>query len=98
MESTPDAVEIAQMPAATPPPGVTPNLVDPYSNGPVAIAICSILIFMMLVFVSIRLYVKLKIVQKLTPDDCKYSVYLYRFPANYDRYLHYCDGTFPLIL
>ena len=72
MEPTPNAVQIAQMPAALPPPGVKPNPVDPYTTGPIAIVICSILLFIMLVFVSIRLYVKLKIVRKFTPDDCKY--------------------------
>lgn len=67
-----DSAQLA-MPAGKPPPGVIPNPINPYSNGPTLIAVGSVLVALMLVCVSVRVYAKFKIVGKLTPDDCKYK-------------------------
>ena len=58
-------------PAMKPPPGVTPNLVDPYNQGPTLIVVGSILISLMTVFVLARGYTKYRIFRKTSWDDCK---------------------------
>lgn len=63
--------QLASIPAGKPPPGVIPNHFNPHSNGPVLIAVGSAVLGLMLVCVGIRGYTKLKIVGKITPDDCE---------------------------
>ena len=63
-------LSLADIPAAPPPPGVIPNYVNPYSEGPVLIIVGSIFVAIMLLFVSVRIYTKVKIVGKSSPDDC----------------------------
>ena len=63
--------ELAITPAGSPPSGVLPNLVNPYSNGPTLIAVGSVLVGLMLVFVAVRIYTKISIVGKSSPDDCE---------------------------
>ncbi|CAD6591540.1 MAG: hypothetical protein ASARMPREDX12_005214 [Alectoria sarmentosa] len=62
-------LSLADIPAAPPPPGVIPNYVNPYSEGPVLIIVGSIFVAIMLLFVSVRIYTKVKIVGKSSPDD-----------------------------
>lgn len=63
-------LSLADVPAAPPPPGVIPNYVNPYSEGSVLIIVGSIFVAIMLLFVSVRIYTKVKIVGKSSPDDC----------------------------
>lgn len=67
--------ELAQNPpAGTPPLGVLPNYVDPPSKGPVFFSVGSVLLFIMIVIFSTRMYVKFRIVKKRTWDDCEFPV------------------------
>ena len=68
-----DPAVLAVTPAGKPPPGVIPNFTNPPSNGHILIEVGSVLVALMLVFVGVRMYTKLKIVGKTTPDDCKYQ-------------------------
>ena len=47
-----------------------PNSVNPYSEAPLLIIVGSIFVAIMLLFVSVRIYTKTKIVGKSSPDDC----------------------------
>ena len=71
MADTNDPARLAGIPAAKPPAGVTPNHKNPYSDGPVLIIVGSVLVAVMLLFVCVRIYTKVKIVGKSSPDDCK---------------------------
>ncbi len=64
--------QLAHIPAGVPPPGVIPNLVNPYSEGYILITVGTIMMGIMFVFVAMRLFVRLKIQRKFTPDDCEY--------------------------
>ncbi|TGJ78224.1 hypothetical protein E0Z10_g10540 [Xylaria hypoxylon] len=63
------ADSLATTPAGIPPPGVQPNFADPPSSAPVLIAVGTALLAIMLVFASIRFYVKVVIHRKVTADD-----------------------------
>ncbi len=58
-------------PVEKPPPGVIPNYTNPYSQGPIFFVVGPALLFIMLVFFSVRMYVKFGILKKRTWDDCK---------------------------
>ncbi|KAK7747386.1 hypothetical protein SLS53_001640 [Cytospora paraplurivora] len=61
--------QLAQTPAATPPPGVQPNFVNPPSGAPVVISVSSVLMVIMFMLAGLRFYVKLALRRKVTPDD-----------------------------
>ncbi|KAF2274905.1 uncharacterized protein EI97DRAFT_93477 [Westerdykella ornata] len=61
--------QLAQIPAAVPPPGVVPNFVDPPSDGYVLIAVGAALMAVMFLFAGIRFFVKLRIQHKVSADD-----------------------------
>ena len=69
--STFDPATLDTVPAASPPPGVLPNLEHPKNNGSILIIVGSVLVVVMIIFVIVRIYTKVKIVKKWTPDDCK---------------------------
>ena len=58
-------------PAGIPPSDVIPNYVDPPSKGPIFYYVGSVLLFIMIVIFSTRMYVKFRIVKKRTWDDCE---------------------------
>ncbi|KAI0410417.1 hypothetical protein F5X98DRAFT_386111 [Xylaria grammica] len=63
------ADSLATTPAGVPPPGVEPNFVNPPSSANVLIIVGTILLIIMLVFASIRFYVKVIVRRKVTADD-----------------------------
>ena len=71
MADSTDPAVIQGLPAAKPPVGVVPNLVDPGSEGPILIAVGSVLVAIMLLFVAVRIYTKFTIVRRSSPDDCQ---------------------------
>ena len=66
-----DPAVLYRTPVAPPPPGVTSNFVNPASNGGTYIAIATTFLTIMAMFISLRVYSKICIAKKLTPDDCK---------------------------
>ncbi|KAL4919865.1 hypothetical protein BDW62DRAFT_35076 [Aspergillus aurantiobrunneus] len=63
------AVQMARTPAAEPPPGVTPNLVDPPSIGNLLIIISTFGMAIMLVAAGLRFYTRLVIRKVFKADD-----------------------------
>ncbi|OJJ98505.1 hypothetical protein ASPACDRAFT_1857760 [Aspergillus aculeatus ATCC 16872] len=57
------------VPAATPPPGVTANLVDPPSDGNILIIVGTILMSVMFVIAGLRFYTRICIRRKMSADD-----------------------------
>ncbi|KAL9049450.1 MAG: hypothetical protein Q9162_007217 [Coniocarpon cinnabarinum] len=78
--STSDAVAhlppqlLNQLPGLTPPSGVTPNFVDPPSHGDVFIIYASIMLALVLILFSVRIYTKAYIIRKWTWDDLSCSL------------------------
>lgn len=72
MSSPPNGLDdITQIPALKPPPGVTPNFVDPYTRGPLFLALTAVAIGIVYVFVIARIYCKICLQNKLSWDDCE---------------------------
>jgi hypothetical protein len=61
--------QLAQIPAGVPPPGITPNLVNPHNAGDYILVANTILMAIMTIFVTLRFYVVLRLKKKMGPDD-----------------------------
>jgi hypothetical protein len=61
--------DLSEIPALAPPAGVMPNFVDPYSRGPLFVALSAVAIAFMYLFITARFYSKLLIYCKATWDD-----------------------------
>ena len=61
--------DVWHVPWIPPPPSETSNLVNPESRAEAYIIICSIFTILMFVFVALRLYVRICILQSLWWDD-----------------------------
>ena len=72
-----NAASLASLPAGKPPPGVQQNLTDPSTEGPVLIGVGGAFTLLALLFVTARIYTKVKIIGKWTPDDSKLSLVRY---------------------
>ena len=70
LESVPASL-LAVMPVGPPPPGVTPNFINPPNSGVRFIIFGGVLLPIMLSFFAIRVYCRLRILQHLHLDDCK---------------------------
>jgi hypothetical protein len=64
-------IDLSQIPALQPPPGVVPNFIDPYTRGPMLIALSAVAIGIMYLFVVARFYCKLTLRHTVTWDDCE---------------------------
>lgn len=51
--------------------GETPNYNDPYTRGPLLLALSGVAVGIMYLFLVVRFYAKLYILHKLTWDDCE---------------------------
>lgn len=70
LSSLPPA-QLALLPAAKPPDGIIPNLIDPESCGPAVIAALAVCSALMSFFVILRMYTKFRIVHSIDWDDCE---------------------------
>lgn len=66
-----DPSQIATYPAMTPPAGVTPNFVDPYSLAPGGRIIIYVLLPLMVISLALRLYTRIHITHTIGADDCE---------------------------
>lgn len=57
------------IPVATPPPGVTPNFINPPSRSHVAVAVCTVSLVVTFIFVVVRVYTRLRITCSFGYDD-----------------------------
>ena len=67
-------LDLTRTPAQYPPPGVTPNLVDPFENVWPARVLSISFLLLAGAFLAARLFVKLRIVRKMQLEDCKYCM------------------------
>ena len=65
--------DLSQVPALEPPLGVIPNFVNPYTRGPMLLALIAVAIGIMYLFVTARLYAKFYVLKRLTWEDCESS-------------------------
>ena len=98
--SLPPNIDPSEIPALEPPPGVVPNFVDPYTRGPMLLALSAVAVGIMYLFVTIRIYCKFFVRKTLSWDDRKstggilmflrYSTYL---QPDSDLYTCYCKPS-----
>lgn len=68
-----DPANLAGLPAGKAPPGVIPNFANPYTDGPTLIAVGGVFTALALIFVAVRIYTKLRLVGKWSPDDSEFK-------------------------
>ena len=66
----PMAAAMATIPAVAPPPGQVSNFVNPESQQPAMIAVCTVVIVLTTVFVTVRLYSTARITRSMGGEDC----------------------------
>ncbi|KUI61111.1 hypothetical protein VP1G_08288 [Cytospora mali] len=59
----------SQFPSMTPPAGVTPNFVDPPTRAPATRVVICVTLFLMLLFVCLRIYTRLRVAHAFAADD-----------------------------
>jgi hypothetical protein len=65
----PSTMDLTKIPAAMPPPGVIPNLINPVSRAQGSIISCALLTVIMLGFVSLRMSTKIFIAKQVGWED-----------------------------
>lgn len=70
VESIPPAL-LKEVPAMSPPPGETSNLINPHSTGPAFSAAASVLTCLVVLAYAVRVYTKAFILRKASWDDCE---------------------------
>ena len=78
---------VLQLPALTPPQGTAPNFTHPRNRGPVLVIVNGILLGLMMVFLTIRVYTKLAIIRKVSWDDLTISFSALGAITLYDLFL-----------
>ena len=68
--SIPPGVPLSEIPALQPPPGVTPNFVNPPTIAPALVTVNAVFLALMIVAVSIRIFSKGVLLRSLGWDDC----------------------------
>lgn len=64
------SLDPSQIPAMTPPDGVIPNFVDAETRAPAARIVACIGLAMMLSFITLRIYIRIKMKSNFEADDC----------------------------
>jgi hypothetical protein len=65
---------LATLPAAAPPPGVIPNFDHPPSRSNLLLGLTTAFLVLAVISYFIRMYTKIRILRKVTWDDCKSNV------------------------
>ena len=63
-----------QMPGLKPPPGVTPNFINPVNYQNTIVATLAVCLTVATLFTALRLYSKIFIIKSVALEDCKYPV------------------------
>ncbi len=74
----PQGMDPATVPAALPPSGVTPNLVDPPSLEAVTTAISVLMIVLTLLAVGARFFASVRVNRSTGLEDCEPTMHMYR--------------------
>lgn len=64
-------LDLSKIPAASPPPGVVPNFVDPPSQAHIPRIFTYVTLPPMLLFIALRIYARIVITHKFGLDDCE---------------------------
>lgn len=67
-----DPAMLAQLPALQPPPGIQPNFVNPEAIATQTRAATYVALPLMLLFLTLRMYTRLRVTRVVGADDCKY--------------------------
>lgn len=67
-------IDLDKLPALTPPPGVTPNFVNPYSQGRAIFITTGICVGFVTPAVTIRVFTKAYVIKRVNLEDCKLKV------------------------
>lgn len=67
----PSDVDLTKIPALNPPPGVAPDFVDPATRANLTLISCAAIVAVMILFVMLRMYTKIYVIQTTGWDDCK---------------------------
>jgi len=62
-------MDLSQIPALTPPPGVIPNFVHPQNEAYIPVVVISICFTLLVFFVSLRFYAKIWVLHAFGWDD-----------------------------
>lgn len=71
-----EQVTVSGIPAGKPPPGISPNFVNPQTLAPAMLAVSIVMMTWALLFVIFRLYANFHGPRGLGIDDCKTCVFL----------------------
>lgn len=66
-------MDLSNVPALAPPPGVVPNFVNPESLAPLCRIVIALTLPLMVVFLALRMYVRLRISRAMGADDSQFS-------------------------
>ncbi len=72
--SLPPGVPLDKVPGLQPPPGVSPNFVNPENYQNKIIASYTVFLTIATIFTAARLYTRAVIVKSIAWEDCKYSL------------------------
>ena len=81
---SPYGVPLSKVPSAVPPPGLSPNFVNPPTLHSTMVAVCSVISLLTLFFVITRLHLHLHTGHKFGLDDCD------AFDSGLDRWETIC--------
>lgn len=65
-------MDLSNVPALAPPPGVVPNFVNPESLAPLCLIVIAFTLPLMVLFLALRLYVRLRISSATGADDSQF--------------------------
>ncbi len=68
-----ESIDFGDLPAMLPPPGHTPNYVDPETMHPIVLGIGITSIVLMVIAVLIRVYTKAVIMKDMRVEECQFS-------------------------
>ena len=70
-DNLPPGVPLEKVPGLKPPPGVTPNFVNPENYQSSILALQTICLVLATVFTALKIYTKLFLIKSLGSEDCE---------------------------
>lgn len=67
----PSNADLTKIPALNPPPGVTPDFANPATRANLTLISCAGIVAVMILFVMLRMYTKIYVIQTTGWDDCE---------------------------
>lgn len=67
-------LDLWKIPALAPPPGVIPNFDNPTSSSSICLVVIAVTLPLMIAFLALRAYVRLRIARALGTDDCTFTL------------------------